>query len=57
MVSVVIEGKCEARPCGACLQYISEFCDTEIPIVMAKARKGELIQNTLEVLTNREMLP
>lgn len=57
MVAVVIEGNYKPRPCGACLQYISEFCETEIPIVMAKARNGELIQNTLEVLTNKEMLP
>jgi len=48
----------EPKPCGACLQYISDFAENaKIKIVMAKAEKGRILFETVEVKTLEELLP
>ena len=50
--------QCEPIPCGACLQYISDFTENpKIEIVMAKAKKGRILFETVEVKTVEELLP
>ncbi|PMB75053.1 MAG: cytidine deaminase [Candidatus Bathyarchaeota archaeon] len=59
-VAVVIDakGKNEPKPCGACLQYIHDFAEnSKIEIVMAKARNGKVLFETVKVKTLEEMLP
>jgi len=52
------DGQCEPRPCGACLQYISDFAENpKIKIVMAKAKKGRILFETVKVKTLEELLP
>ena len=45
------------RPCGACLQYISDFSEGEARIVMAKVKNGKILPNSIEVRTIKEMFP
>jgi len=48
----------EPKPCGACLQYIHDFAKNfKIKVVMAKAKNGEILFNTVEVKTLEELLP
>jgi cytidine deaminase len=48
----------EPRPCGACLQYIFDFsAEHEIKIVMARARKGKILMETVRVKRLGELLP
>jgi cytidine deaminase len=59
-VAVVAEAqnKSGIRPCGACLQYISDFAeDPEIKIVTAKVEGGKVLFETAEVNMLRELLP
>jgi len=58
-IAVVIEGKHikEARPCGACLQYIKDFGERDTKIVMAKTENGEIDTETIQIKTIKEMLP
>jgi cytidine deaminase len=59
-VAVVAEAqnKSGIRPCGACLQYISDFADDpEIKIVTAKVEGGKVLFETAEVNMLRELLP
>jgi len=59
-VAVVAEAqsKIGIRPCGACLQYISDFAENpEIKIVTAKVEGGKVLFETAEVNTLRELLP
>jgi cytidine deaminase len=59
-VAVVAEtqNKSGIRPCGACLQYISDFAeDPEIKIVTAKVEGGKVLFETAEVNMLRELLP
>jgi cytidine deaminase len=52
------EGHDDTRPCGACLQYIYDFGESSrIKIVMAKAEKGRILFETVNVKTLEEMLP
>jgi len=52
------DGQCEPIPCGACLQYISDFTENpKIKIVMAKAEKGRILFETVKVKTLEELLP
>lgn len=52
------DGQCEPIPCGACLQYISDFAENhKIKIVMAKAKKGRILFETVKVKTLEELLP
>lgn len=45
------------RPCGACLQYIVEFSEGNVKIIMAKVRQSKILPETIEVKTIKEMLP
>jgi cytidine deaminase len=59
-VAVIISGdhKGETRPCGACLQHISDFAEKpQIKIIMAKADGGKVIFRTVQVKTLAELLP
>jgi len=48
----------EPRPCGACLQYIHDFAEnSKIKIVTAKAEKGKVLFETVEVMTLEDLLP
>jgi cytidine deaminase len=52
------ENKGEIKPCGACLQYISDFAESpEIKIVMAKVEKARVLFETVKVKTLRELFP
>jgi len=53
-----VDNKNEARPCGACLQYIYDFAENpKIKIVMAKSEKGQILFETVKVKTLEELLP
>jgi cytidine deaminase len=59
-VAVVTDAKNEGeiKPCGACLQYISDFAESpEIKIVMAKVEKAKVLFETVKVKTLRELFP
>jgi cytidine deaminase len=59
-VAVVIDAnnRSEPKPCGACLQYIYDFAkSSQIEIVMAKARNGQVLFETVKVKTLKELLP
>jgi cytidine deaminase len=59
-ISIVMEkaGSEDPKPCGACLQYISDFANNpEIEIVMANVEKGKVLFETVKVKTLRELLP
>jgi cytidine deaminase len=59
-IAVVIDAdSCmEPRPCGACLQYISDFAQSSnVKVVMAKAKDGKLLSRTVDVKTVGELLP
>jgi len=48
----------EPRPCGACLQYISDFsANPQINIVMAKAEEGKILTKTVNVRKLVELFP
>jgi cytidine deaminase len=48
----------EPRPCGACLQYIYDFAKNfKIKVVMAKAKNGRILFDTVKVKTLEELLP
>jgi len=59
-IAVVVdaENKSEIKPCGACLQYISDFAEnSEIKIVTAKVGDGKILFETVKVNRLRELLP
>jgi cytidine deaminase len=46
------------RPCGACLQYISDFSMTpNVKIIMAKAEKDRILSETVSVRKLKELFP
>lgn len=48
----------DPKPCGACLQYISDFAEnSKIKIVMAKVEDGEALFETVKVKALEELLP
>jgi len=48
----------EPKPCGACLQYIYDFAENpKIKILMAKAKNGRILFETVEVKSIKELLP
>jgi cytidine deaminase len=48
----------EPRPCGVCLQYISDFsANQQINIVMAKAEEGKILTKTFNVRRLAELFP
>ena len=44
------------RPCGACLQVLSEFCGPEFPIYLAPL-KGRSRSKSIECVALRDLLP
>ncbi|MEM3536462.1 MAG: cytidine deaminase [Candidatus Bathyarchaeia archaeon] len=59
-IAIVMDArsKNEPRPCGACLQYIYDFAEnSRIKIVMAKAEKGRILFETVDVKALDELLP
>jgi len=58
-VAVVIEDKNveKSRPCGACLQYIKDFSDDGVRVIMAEARAGQVLSETVDVKAIEELLP
>ncbi len=60
MIAIVMNADTnkEPTPCGACLQYINDFAENPaIKIVMAKAEKGRIVFETVEVKSIRDLLP
>jgi len=48
----------DPKPCGVCLQYIYDFAASpKIKIVMAKAKDGRILFETVKVKTIEELLP
>jgi len=48
----------EPRPCGACLQHISDFAENpQTKIIMAKADNKKVLFGTVQVKTLEELLP
>ena len=48
----------EPRPCGACLQYISDFStNPHVKIILAKAEKGKILTETVNIRKLEELLP
>jgi cytidine deaminase len=45
------------RPCGSCLQYIHDFGDPEIKVLMAQTERGRIRPETVEVKTLGELFP
>lgn len=59
-IAVVADAKNtdEIKPCGACLQYISDFAENpEIKIVMAKVENAQVLFETVKIKTLRELFP
>ena len=58
-VAVVIEDKNveKSRPCGACLQYIKDFSADNVRVIMAEARAGQVLSETVDVKSIDELLP
>lgn len=59
-IAIVMDAdkQAEPRPCGACLQYIYNFAlNPQIKIVMAKAQKGKMLFETVDVKTLEELFP
>jgi cytidine deaminase len=59
-IAIVMDAdkQAEPRPCGACLQYIYDFAlNPQIKIVMAKAQKGKMLFETVDVKTLKELFP
>jgi cytidine deaminase len=58
LVAVVMEGNdCEPRPCGACLQYIHDFADSKMKVLMTKTKGGKVQTDSAVVKTIGELLP
>jgi cytidine deaminase len=59
-IAIIMDKNSQAdpKPCGACLQYISDFAENQkIEIAMAKAEKDQILSGTVEVKTLEELLP
>jgi len=59
-IAVVMDAdsRSELRPCGACLQYISDFSvNPQVKVVMAKAEKGEILSETVSIRKLEELFP
>jgi cytidine deaminase len=59
-IAVVMDAdsKNEPRPCGACLQYISDFAvNSKIKVVMAKAERNKILLKTINIKTLEELFP
>ncbi|MEM2987635.1 MAG: cytidine deaminase [Candidatus Bathyarchaeia archaeon] len=52
------KNKGEIKPCGACLQYISDFAESpKINIVVAKVEKAHVLFETVKIKMLKELLP
>ncbi|MEM3765750.1 MAG: cytidine deaminase [Candidatus Bathyarchaeia archaeon] len=52
------KNKSEIKPCGACLQYVSDFAESpKIKIVMAKVEKAQVLFETVKIKPLKELLP
>jgi cytidine deaminase len=48
----------EPRPCGACLQYVSDFAvNSKVKVVMAKADKDKIMFGTVNIKILEELFP
>ncbi len=59
-IAVVVDAKnkSEIKPCGACLQCISDFAESpEIKIVTAKVENAKVLFETVKIKALRELLP
>jgi len=57
-VVISADSPCEPKPCGVCLQYISDFSvNQQINIVMAKAEAGKILTKTFNVRRLAELFP
>jgi cytidine deaminase len=59
-IAVVMDAdlRSEPRPCGACLQYISDFAvNSKIKVVMAKAERSKILLKTINIKTLEELFP
>ena len=59
MIAVVIEDKNveSTRPCGACLQYIKDFSEDNVKVIMAKAKAEKILSESVDVKSIEELLP
>jgi len=59
MAAVVIEDKNveKSRPCGVCLQYIKDFSENDVKVIMAESRAGKILSESVDVKTIGELLP
>jgi cytidine deaminase len=59
MVAIMIEDKNveTTRPCGVCLQYIKDFSENNVKVIMAKAKAGKILSESVDVKTIEELLP
>jgi cytidine deaminase len=58
-VAIVIEDKNveTTRPCGVCLQYIKDFSEDDAKVIMAKAKGGRILSESIETKTIEELMP
>ena len=59
-IAVVMDAdsRSELRPCGACLQHISDFsASPQVKVVMAKAEKGKILSETVNIRKLEELFP
>jgi len=58
-VAIVIEDKNveTTRPCGLCLQYIKDFSEDDSKVIMAKAKGGRILSESIETKTIEELMP
>jgi cytidine deaminase len=59
MIAIVIEDKNveQTRPCGVCLQYIKDFSEDNTKVIMAKAKAGRILSESIDVKSIEELLP
>lgn len=56
-IAVASLGNRLIRPCGACLQYISEFSSTDVKIIMVSSETVEVEANWLSVMIPYVYIP
>jgi cytidine deaminase len=58
-IAIVIEDKNveTTRPCGVCLQYIKDFSENDVKVIMAKAKGGRILSESIETKTIEELMP
>lgn len=58
-IGILIDAKKAKKPvpCGACLQYIYDFSDGEVTVIMGKVKEWKILPKSIERKTIEEMLP